>query len=222
VNTSLAFSAHQQPGICLHATVGSLPVSQGQPTLAWLRGISFLVLFLLSLLPATLAQNIISTVAGGGPIPSAPLAADIPGPTGTIKDAAGNLYIAAPFSANIYKLSGGVLSLYSGVGWGGFGGDGGPVSAAILGKPTAFAFDSHGNLFIADFGNSRIRKVDAVTQVITTVAGKGEIDPSDMEGTLSSGSSSMRLTSVTGRDSTPAQDTFSRTWGKPARGCFPC
>jgi sugar lactone lactonase YvrE len=174
VNTSLAFSAHQKPEICLHATVGSLPVSQGQRPLAWMRDISILALVVLSLLPATLAQNIISTVAGGGPIPSAPLTADIPGPTGTIKDAAGNLYIAAPFSANIYKLSGGVLSLYSGVGWGGFGGDGGPVSAAILGKPTAFAFDSHGNLFIADFGNSRIRKVDAVTKAITTVAGKGE------------------------------------------------
>ena len=121
------------------------------------------------------AQNIISTVAGGGQIPSTPLTADIPGPTATIKDSAGNLYIAAPFSANIFELSNGVLTVWAGQGWGGFSGrDNIQVSAAVMGKPAAFAFDTHGNLYIADFGNTRIRKVNMATKKITTVAGDGK------------------------------------------------
>jgi hypothetical protein len=133
-----------------------------------------MALLVLFELPPVNAQNIISTVAGGGQIPSTPLNADIPGPTATIKDSAGNLYIAAPFSANIFKLSNGVLTVWAGQGWGGFNADNIQVSAAVLGKPAAFAFDTHGNLYIADFGNTRIRKVNMATQVITTVAGNGK------------------------------------------------
>jgi trimeric autotransporter adhesin len=141
--------------------------------------ISLCVLVLLSaLMPSPMqaqAQNIINTIAGGGPTPADPLQADIPGPTGIIKNAAGDLLIAPPFSSYIYKLSaGGVFSVYSGKGYGGFSGDGGPVGQARLGYPSGFAFDSKGNLYITDFGNSRVRKVDAVTAIITTVAGTGE------------------------------------------------
>jgi sugar lactone lactonase YvrE len=138
------------------------------------RTIISAALLLLCRLPPTYAQNIISTEVGGGAIPSDPLEADIPGPTATIKDASGNLYIAAPFSADIYKLSNGLLSVFAGLGYGGYGGDQGPVSAALLGKPAAFALDGHGNLYFADFGNSRIRRVNLTTQVITTVAGSGK------------------------------------------------
>ena len=55
----------------------------------------------------------------------------------------------------------------------GFGGDGGPATGAGLNSPTGVAVDSSGNLFIADFDNHRIRKVDATTGIITTVAGIG-------------------------------------------------
>jgi sugar lactone lactonase YvrE len=120
------------------------------------------------------AQNIISTIAGGGPTPTDPMQADIPGPTGIIKNAGGDLLIAPPFSSYIYKLSaGGTLSVYSGKGYGGYTGDG-PVGDAQLGYPAAFAYDSKGNLYIADFGTSRIRKVDAATGIISTVAGQAE------------------------------------------------
>jgi sugar lactone lactonase YvrE len=138
------------------------------------RTIVSTALLVLSVLPAMNAQNIISTVAGGGQIPSAPLSADIPGPTATIKDSAGNLYIAAPFSANIFKLSNGVLTVWAGQGWGGFNADNIQVRTAVLGKPAAFALDTHGNLYFADFGNTRIRKVNLATQNITTVAGFGQ------------------------------------------------
>ena len=59
------------------------------------------------------------------------------------------------------------------VGFNGFSGDGGPATSATLQLPLAIAIDPQGNLFIADTGNFRIRKVDANTGIITTVAGTG-------------------------------------------------
>lgn len=117
-------------------------------------------------------QNDIYTVAGGGNPPSAPLSLDVPGPMGVVKDSAGNIYFSAPSSGYVYKLSGGSVSVYAGIGISGFGGDGGKATSAILGQPAGLAMDSHGNLFIADIGNSRIREVDT-SGTITTVAGNG-------------------------------------------------
>src|SRR5262249_3147037 len=52
-------------------------------------------------------------------------------------------------------------------------GDGGPASAALLRSPSGIALDPAGNIFIADTQNHRIRKIDAITHIITTVAGNG-------------------------------------------------
>ena len=60
----------------------------------------------------------------------------------------------------------------AGTGTRGFGGDGGAASAAMLAGPTGVALDCAGNLYIAD-GNHRIRRVDATTGNILTVAGTG-------------------------------------------------
>jgi len=119
--------------------------------------------------------NDIYTIVGGGAVPSAPLSANLPGPTSAVKDASGNIYIAAPTSSNVFKLSGGVFSVYAGQGFGGYGGDGSVAgnSSVILGNPAAIAFDSAGNMFIADYGESRIRRVDAVTGKFSTYAGTG-------------------------------------------------
>src|SRR5262249_46941980 len=54
-----------------------------------------------------------------------------------------------------------------------FGGDGGPAKAAFLYQPLSVAIDLAGNLYISDAGNRRIRKVDAITGIITTIAGNG-------------------------------------------------
>jgi sugar lactone lactonase YvrE len=56
---------------------------------------------------------------------------------------------------------------------GGFGGDGGPATQALLNLPTAVAVDDAGNLCVADYGNGRVRRIDATTSVITTIAGGG-------------------------------------------------
>jgi len=55
-----------------------------------------------------------------------------------------------------------------------FGGDGGPATRARLNFPTAVAVDRQGTIFIADTMNHRVRRVDAVTGVITTLAGTGQ------------------------------------------------
>jgi len=58
----------------------------------------------------TLAQNTISTYAGGGAVGSTAATVDLPGPSGAIRDAAGNTYIAAPYSTYVFKLSGTTVS----------------------------------------------------------------------------------------------------------------
>src|SRR5258706_453167 len=75
--------------------------------------------------------------------------------------------------------SGQTITTVAGNGTTGFSGDGGPATAASLWGPCAVAVDSSGNLFIADQGNNRIRRVDASTGIITTVAGNG---PSGSQG----------------------------------------
>ena len=55
----------------------------------------------------------------------------------------------------------------------GFGGDGGPATSAQLNNPYGLAVDGQGDLFIADYGNNRVREINATTGDITTVAGNG-------------------------------------------------
>ena len=67
----------------------------------------------------------------------------------------------------------GVITTIAGTGTPGFGGDGGPAVNAGLNFPTGVAVDRNGDLYIADQGNHRVRKVGAATGLITTVAGTG-------------------------------------------------
>src|ERR1035437_6482117 len=107
-----------------------------------------------------------------GPATSAQLS----GPSGFAVDSAGNLYIVDQFNYRVREVSSGVITTVAGNGTHGFSGDNGPATSAQLnfghgGYPSGIAVDSAGNLYIADSGNARIRKVS--NGVITTVAGGG-------------------------------------------------
>jgi hypothetical protein len=140
-----------------------------KPELAAIVNASAFVLCLVCLLAPlnSQAQNTISTYAGG-----APPVDDLPGPTSAVRDAAGNTYIAAPYSTYVFKLSGGTITTFAGTGIEGFGGDGGPAGTATLGLPNGLTIDSKGNIYIVDFKTSRVRMVDTSGN-ITTVAGSG-------------------------------------------------
>jgi len=125
------------------------------------------------------AAGIITTVAGrgtgqssgdGGPATLAELIQ----PLGVAVDPAGNVYIADEGCNRIRKVNtAGIISTIVGNGKQGFNGDGGPATSASLYEPSGVAVDPAGNVYIADAGNLRIRKVDTAG-TITTIAGNGK------------------------------------------------
>ena len=136
----------------------------------------------------TAATGYISTVAGNGMQgytasqdtgTTAATAASLDNPSGVAVDGAGNLYIADQFNNRIRKVTAatGYISTVAGNGTGGYTAsqDTGTTAAtaASLQYPYGVAVDGAGNLYIADQGNNRIRKVTAATGFISTVAGNG-------------------------------------------------
>ena len=93
-------------------------------------------------------------------------------PLGVAVDSAGNIYFADS-SDRIKKVNtNGIITAVAGNGQWGFSGDGGTATQAKLHAPMAVAADSAGNIYIADTGNNRVRKIDT-NGIITTVAGSG-------------------------------------------------
>ena len=126
-------------------------------------------------------QGIITTVAGSNWVFPANVTVALNAPLGQVSgvtvDSHGNVYLADLGNARIFAVSPtGGIRIVAGNGTPGFSGDGGPATAASLSSPYGMAVDALGNLFIADWGNARIRKVTP-SGVITTVAGGGTADP---------------------------------------------
>ncbi len=129
----------------------------------------------------------ITTVAGNGQAGytgdgSLATSAQLRNPGGIAVDTAGSLYIADSANGRIRKVAtGGTITTVagngtfpaSGSGFVGAAGDGGPAINAQLGFPTGIAVDSAGNLYIADQGSHRVRKVTAGVATITSAAGNG-------------------------------------------------
>ncbi|MEO7600434.1 MAG: hypothetical protein ABIV50_15995 [Opitutus sp.] len=128
---------------------------------------------------ASFAEWTISTVAGtgvagfsgdGGPAELA----QINSPFGVVRGPDGALWFCEYVGQRIRRIAqDGTISTYAGTGKKGFAGDGGPALEASFNQPHELRFDAAGNLFIADMANQVIRRIDAKTKIITTVAGIG-------------------------------------------------
>ena len=124
-------------------------------------------------------SGIITTVAGtgeqgldgdGGPAVSSVLNE----PRGVALDLAGNLYIADTFNYRVRKVDArtGIISTIAGSGPSGYVEDGKPATSSALNIPMGLAFDTEGNLYVADTQNHLVRRIDASTSIITTFAGR--------------------------------------------------
>src|SRR5262249_49446100 len=124
------------------------------------------------------ASGTITTVAGTGssaiPLEGLPATSTaLTAPDGVLADAGGGLWITEYFGARVRKvLPSGTILTIAGNGTPGFNGDGRPATTAQLQTPAQVALDMAGNLYVADSGNHRVRKITPAG-VITTFAGTG-------------------------------------------------
>jgi gliding motility-associated-like protein len=144
----------------------------------------FLSLLFLHACSLCFSQRIIETIAGTG-------VANFWGEDGIVAlntpisafdvavDKSGNIFVSgASFDYRVRKIDHltGIITTIAGNGTQGFSGDGGLATSAQLNEPRGITLDKFGNLFIADYWNNRVRRVDAITGIITTVAGNGAQD----------------------------------------------
>ena len=120
--------------------------------------------------------GIITTLAGtgqagfsgdGGPATSAQLNT----PVSVAVDNNGNVYVAEFANHRIRRINAaGIITTFAGTGIAGYSGDNGAATLASLNSPVGVHADSSGSLYIAEYGNNTIRKVDTTTNIITSVA----------------------------------------------------
>ncbi|MCD6010934.1 MAG: hypothetical protein K0Q79_796 [Flavipsychrobacter sp.] len=131
------------------------------------------------LLPVLGMGQIITTIAGNGSSGYSgdggyATAATFSQPSQILVDKFDNIYVAGGLNFRVRKINSlGVITTIAGNGVAGYNGDGIPATDSKLNGLSDISFDVHGNLHIADGFNHRIRKVDATTGIITTVAGNG-------------------------------------------------
>lgn len=123
-------------------------------------------------------SGIIQTFAGNGTVGYSgdggpATAAELSFPAGVTTDGFGNVYIADQGNCCVRKINtSGTISTFAGNGSCGYSGDGGPATAAEINQPYGVTIDISGNIYIADYFNARIRKINT-SGIISTIAGNG-------------------------------------------------
>jgi hypothetical protein len=128
----------------------------------------------------TTSTGIISTVAGTGTAGYngdgiLATSAQLNWPNEVSFDANGNLYIADWLNNRVRKIDigTGIISTIAGTGTAGYNGDGIAATAAQINGPCGIIFDNAGNIYIAEYGGARVRKINVSTGIISTIAGTG-------------------------------------------------
>jgi DNA-binding beta-propeller fold protein YncE len=121
------------------------------------------------------AGKLVLVAGGGAEGDGAPaVRAKVTNPFGVDFDRAGNMIIVEMNGHKIRKVApNGIITSLGGNGAAGFAGDGGPMSGAQVNGPHNLAIAPNDDIFIADTWNSRVRKIDGKTGIITTIAGIG-------------------------------------------------
>jgi hypothetical protein len=125
------------------------------------------------------STGIITTIAGNGGAgyngDGLATGAALSYPSGVAVDGVGNVYIGDTYNYRIRKVAPatGIISTVAGTGVAGFTGEAGQATAARLNVPLGLGVDAAGNVYIADYGNDRIRKLHVANGLLTTVAGSG-------------------------------------------------
>ncbi|MBV8195711.1 MAG: hypothetical protein JOY80_09305, partial [Candidatus Dormibacteraeota bacterium] len=191
---SLALAASMlivMPAVSRAATAGDVQTIAGSPGLGPARSVGLATFALATfgthvyisddqwgvVRDLNLANGALTVLAGngthgssgdGGPATQAQLEE----PEGVAVDSKGDVYVSDSFAARVRRIDAatGVITTVAGTGVTGWTGDGGPAADARLTQPAGLAFDSHDNLYVADTGNSTVRRVDAQTGIISTVA----------------------------------------------------
>ena len=191
------------------------------PTSVALRGGSLYIADHLRIRLLTLSTGIITTVAGngvagfsgdGGPA----LSASLNGPWALATDAGNNVFFSDynNHRVRLLTLSTGIITTVAGNGVAAFSGDGGPGTSASLYNPAGLAFDSGGNLIIADRSNIRIRMLTAPAQRTPT--------PSAMPSSLLASVFTTQSPSNTGSSSsTGSQTGTGSASATPSRSAMP-
>ena len=140
-----------------------------------------LILFALSSLSPLVSAGVIETIAGTGKPENngssgTGTEVNVGHPFGVELGPDGALYITEIINHRVLRLDleSGQLTTVAGCGRQGYSGDGGPATAAELNEPYEVRFDGQGNMFFVEMQNHLIRRVDAKTGIISTVAGTGE------------------------------------------------
>ncbi|MHA4807969.1 T9SS type B sorting domain-containing protein [Flavitalea flava] len=136
------------------------------------------LVLLLSLFGISSSAQYITTIAGngyngstgdGGPA----ICAGTPSTAGICVDVKGNFYLTCGNAIRKVDATTGIITTLAGSTNWGYGGDGGPGTAALMQFPISVCLDGAANVYVAEYGGHRIRKIDAATNIIATVAGNG-------------------------------------------------